>query len=384
MMTNGEGCVKAQTLLQRFRESPHVRVDSDVEDSAYSLKGVVQWMCSEGMCEEGDVDMTMVQKGGRYTPGDFKKVRDTSAKNSEMVVDRLKDELKTGAAEILVLSRMKDITQTPSVDFQDVPVIVADGVEYVLLDQLMDLMKKSPDDRNVIHEALHEVTELALQGEELIEYMSARKEDNMICGTPLWESILYAALEQLGHAGSDVERQRKREEGWKLMVMETNLAIVPHNRQTSAAQETMNSMSVGVPPVQTTTTEEMEEEDLLNGLTMAEQQRDRGFQEPELPSCIAEYTGNANEEDEEEDDGASSSDVEVSVSDVGSDEEGEERDVYYDLKGAGGLIHGALTIACGETLHPGLSTGDAIVSARPQHDTQTHPHTTTDPQGLQG
>ncbi|GBG83633.1 hypothetical protein CBR_g37436 [Chara braunii] len=343
MMANDEGCVKAQTMLQRFRESPHLRVDSDVEDSAYNLKGVVQWMCSEGMCEEGDMDMTMVQKGGRYTPMDFKKVLGTSAKNSEMVVDGSKDELKTGAAKILVLSRMKDITQTPPFDFQDIPVIVADGVTYVLLDQLVDLMQKSPEDRNVIHEALHEVTKLALQGEELIEYMPIRKEDNMICGTPLWE-------------------------------------------------------------------------------------------------------GNAKEKDEEEDDGASSSDVEVSVSDVSSDEKGEERDVYYDLKGAGEqvtkewahailrlarafpdpqkvlrvvmkgaipdvalqyaavtsimksctrgkkwsrlgkgwfvlvnrkavlatsltwgvnlscLIHDALAIACGETFHPGLSTGDAIIS----------------------
>ncbi|GBG77389.1 hypothetical protein CBR_g23720 [Chara braunii] len=404
MMANDEGCVKAQTLLQRFRESPHVHVDNNVEDRACSLKGVVQWMCSEGMCEEGDVDITMLQKEGRYTPANFKKLLGTFAKNSKMVVDGSKGELKTGAAKILVLSRMKDIIQTPPEDVQDVPIIVADGVEYVVVDQLVDFMKKSPDDKNVIHEALHEVTELTLQGQELIEYMSARKEDNMICGTSLWEGILYAALEQLGHA-----------------------AVVP--------------------PVQTTTTKRIEEEDMFNVFTMGEQQRDHGFQEPELPSCIAEYTGNAEEEDEEEDDGASSSEVEVSGSDVSSDEEEEERDVYYDLKGAGGqvtkewahailrltrafpdlqkvlhvvmkgatpdgalqyaavtsimkscnkgkkwsrlgkgwlvlvnreaviatsltwgvnlscLIHDALATACGETLHPGLSTGDTIVSA---------------------
>ncbi|GBG84674.1 hypothetical protein CBR_g39049 [Chara braunii] len=136
IMANGEGCVKARTLLQRFRESPHVRVDKDVEDSAYSLKGVVQWMCSEGMCEEGDVDMTMQQKGGTYKPADFKKLLGTVARNGEMLVDGSKEELKSGAAEILVLSRKKHITQTSPEDFQNVPVIVADGVEYVLLDQL--------------------------------------------------------------------------------------------------------------------------------------------------------------------------------------------------------------------------------------------------------
>ncbi|GBG73313.1 hypothetical protein CBR_g13032 [Chara braunii] len=108
------------------------------------------------MCEDGDVDMTMHQKGGTYAPADFKKLLGTVAKNSDMLVDGSKDELKSGGAEILVLSRMKDITQTPPQDFQDVPVIVADGVEYVLLDQLCDFMKKSDEDRNVIHEALHE------------------------------------------------------------------------------------------------------------------------------------------------------------------------------------------------------------------------------------
>ncbi|GBG79242.1 hypothetical protein CBR_g29293 [Chara braunii] len=163
IIANDEGCVKARILLQRFRESSHVRVDNDEEDSAYSLKGVVKWMCIEGMCEEGDVDMTMQQKGRTYTPANFKKLLGIVAWNRGMLVDGSNDELKNGAAEILVLPRMKNITQTPPKDFQDVPVIVADGVEYILLDQLLDFMKKSADDRNVIHEALHEVIEFALQ-----------------------------------------------------------------------------------------------------------------------------------------------------------------------------------------------------------------------------
>ncbi|GBG84465.1 hypothetical protein CBR_g38749 [Chara braunii] len=213
IMANGAGCVKARTLLQSFRESPHVRVDSDVEDSAYSLKGMVQWMCSEGMCEEGDVDMTMQQKRGTYKPADFKKLLGTVARNGEMLVDGSKEELKRGAAEILVLSRMKNITQTPSEDFQDVLVIVPDGVEYVLLDQLVGFVKKSANDRNVIHEALHEITEFALQGQDQIEFVPARTEDNIIYDRPLWGELLSAALERLGLASCDVERQRGREEG---------------------------------------------------------------------------------------------------------------------------------------------------------------------------
>ncbi|GBG74983.1 hypothetical protein CBR_g19496 [Chara braunii] len=185
IMANDEDCIKARTLLQRFRESLHVRVDSDVEDGAYSLKGVVQWIYSEGMCEEGDVDMTMQQTGGTYTPAKLGKLLGTVARNGGMLVDGSKNELKSGAAEIFVLSRMKDITQTPLEDFQDVFVIVADGVEYILLDQLVDFMKKSDDDRNVIHEALHEVIEFALQGQDLIEFVPARTQDNIISGRPL-------------------------------------------------------------------------------------------------------------------------------------------------------------------------------------------------------
>ncbi|GBG81414.1 hypothetical protein CBR_g32090 [Chara braunii] len=154
---------------------------------------------------------------GAYTPVNLCKLQGTVARNRGMLVDGSKDELKSGAAEILVLSRMKDITQTPPKDFQDVPVIVADGVEYILLDQLVDFMKKSDDDRNVIHEALHEVTEFALQGHDLIEFVSAITEDNIISGRPLWEELLSAALERLGLASCDVERQREREEGWKKM-----------------------------------------------------------------------------------------------------------------------------------------------------------------------
>ncbi|GBG86725.1 hypothetical protein CBR_g41789 [Chara braunii] len=145
IMANDEGRVKARTLLQRFRESPHVRVHSDMEDSVYSLKGVVQWICGERMSEEGDVDMTMQQTWGTYTPANLGKLLGTIVRNEGMQVDGSKDKLKSGAAEILVLSRMKDITQTPPEDFQDVPIIVADGVEYILLDQLVDFMKKSDE-----------------------------------------------------------------------------------------------------------------------------------------------------------------------------------------------------------------------------------------------
>uniref|UniRef100_A0A388KP34 Core Histone H2A/H2B/H3 domain-containing protein n=1 Tax=Chara braunii TaxID=69332 RepID=A0A388KP34_CHABU len=325
--------------VEKYQEIlPHVHVDNDVEDSAYSLKGVVLWMRSEGMCEEGDVHMTMQQKVRTYRPADFKKLLTTVAWNGGMLVDGSKDELESGAAEILVLSRMKNITQTPPEDFQDVFVIVADGVKYILLDQLVDFIKKSVDDRNVIHEALHKVIEFAQQGQDLIEFVPARTEDNIISGRLLWGELLSTALERLGLASCDVERQREREEGWKVMFRKTNLAIIPNNGQTSAAQESITSMAVDVSPMQTTTREELVYFDIFNDFTMEKEQCDRGFEEVDLPSCCAEYTDSAEEEDEEEDEGASSSDVEVRNNDVSSDEEDEEHYVYYDLKGAGGQV----------------------------------------------
>ncbi|GBG72675.1 hypothetical protein CBR_g12245 [Chara braunii] len=339
IMPNDEGCVKARMLLQRFRESPHVRVDNEVEHSPYSLKEVAQWMCNEGMCEDGDVDMTMHQKGGTYAPADFKMLLGTVAKNSDMLVDGSKDELKSGAAEILVLSRMKDITQTPPQDFQEIPVIVADSVEYVLLDQLCDFMKKSDEDRNVIHEALHEVTEFALQGKDLIEFVSARGEDDFMFGIPLWGDLLSRVLDWLSLASCDVERQREREEGWKLIAREISLAIIPDNGETSAAGESISSMAVNVPPMQIVDTEEVLLADIFNANAMERDQCDVGFEDANLASCLAIYTDNKDiEEDEEEDEEASSSDVEVSGSDVSSDEADEEDDVYCDLKGTGGQM----------------------------------------------
>ncbi|GBG77081.1 hypothetical protein CBR_g23407 [Chara braunii] len=275
---------------------------------------------------------------GIYTPANLGKLLGTVARNGGMLVDGSKDELKSGAAEILVLSRMKDITQTPPEDFQDVPVIVTDGVEYILLDQLVDFMKKSDDDRNVIHEALHKVTKFALQGQDLIEFMPTIIEDNIISGRPLWGELLSAALEQLGLPSCDVERQREKEEGWKVMATETNLAIIPDNGQTSAAQESITSMAVDVSPMQTATREQLVCCDIFNAFTMEKKQCDRGFEEADLASCCAEYTDSAEEEDEEEDEGASFSDVDVSGSDVSSDDEDEEHDVYYDLKAAGGQV----------------------------------------------
>ncbi|GBG76977.1 hypothetical protein CBR_g23308 [Chara braunii] len=183
-----------------------------------------------------------------------KKFMVSVAKGWDMLVEGANYELKRGAAEILVLSRIKDITQTPPQDLQELPVIVADGVEYVLLDQLCDLMNKTEDDRNVIHEALHEVTEYAVQGRDLIDFVPA-----------------------------------------------------------SAGQEIIKDLVYM---------------DMCEGFFLGEQQLAERRDD-------AEHRDDAEEEEEEEYEG---SDVEVSGSDVSSDEVDDDNDVYYDLKTACGQV----------------------------------------------
>ncbi|GBG73962.1 hypothetical protein CBR_g17674 [Chara braunii] len=143
-------------LLARFTEARDLRVDDSADTGAYSLRKVVGWMSTEGMSAEGDVDMTKQQQGGTYTAADFKKMLMTQARKWGMLVEDSNDELKSGAAEILLLSRLKDIPQAPPQDFQDLLVIIANGVEYVLLDQLVDFMQKRPQDRNSAKEASHD------------------------------------------------------------------------------------------------------------------------------------------------------------------------------------------------------------------------------------
>ncbi|GBG63388.1 hypothetical protein CBR_g38010 [Chara braunii] len=280
---NGEESLRSRMLLARFTEAHDLRVDNTADSSAYSLRKVVGWMCTEGMSDEGDVDMTKQQKGGTYVPTDFKQTLMTQAKKWGMLVEGSKDEMKSGATEILVLSRLKDIPQAPPQDFQELPVIIANGVEYVLLNQLVDFMKKKPDDRNVIHEALHDVTAQALAGKDLITYRVRSVDDDVVCGTPLWDEMFMAALHRLSIATSEVDRNRLREEGWKLVAREADVALHAADGHASAGEEIVRTTSIVRSPINTMSTEEIEEEDVFNEWTMTKQQRERGFEDSSLP-----------------------------------------------------------------------------------------------------
>ncbi|GBG58801.1 hypothetical protein CBR_g201 [Chara braunii] len=330
------------------------------------------------MCEDGDVDMTMHQKGGTYAPADFKKLLGTLAKNSDMLVDGSKDELKSGAAEILVLSRMKDITQTPPQDFQDVPIIVADGVEYVLLDQLCDFMKKSDEDRNVIHEALHEVTKFALQGKDLIEFVPARGEDDFISGRPLWGDLFANTMEidqcDVGFEDADLA---------------SCLAIYTDNEdieEDEEEDEEASSSDVEVSGSDVSSDEADEEDDVYYDLKGAGGQMSKGWAHAVLR--LARAFPNPHNVlrvvmKEATPDGALQYAAVTTI--VQACNKGKKwsrvgkgwfvlvnREVVLATSLTWGinlscLIHGAMATACGETLNPDLSTGDAIVGARPRH-----------------
>ncbi|GBG83198.1 hypothetical protein CBR_g36812 [Chara braunii] len=333
---NGEKSLRARMLLARFSEAHNLRVDNSADTSTYSFRKVVGWMSTKGMSDEEDVDMIKQLKGGTYTLADFKQMLMTQAKKWGMLVEDSKDEMKSGAAEILLLSCLKDIPQAPPQDFQYLPVIIANGVEYVLLDQLVDFMKKKPDDRNVIHEALHDVTEQALAGKDLINYRVRSVDEDVICGTPLWDGIFMAALYRLSIAASEVNRKRSREEGWKLVTREADVAFHAADGHTSAGEEIVRTVSIVRFPINTMSTEEVEEEDVFNEWTMSEQQRERGFEDSSLPIDFEYDIEETRVRNNEKDARAPSYEVEVSGNDVSSNEEGEEYDAYKDMEVGGG------------------------------------------------
>ncbi|GBG89369.1 hypothetical protein CBR_g49079 [Chara braunii] len=276
---NGEESLRARMLLARFTEARDLRVDDSADTGAYSLRKVVGWMCTKGMSAEGDVDMTKQQQGGTYTADDFKKM---------------------------------------------------------LMKQLVDFMQKSPQDRNVIHKALHDVTEQALAGKDLVNYKVRTVEEDVIYGTPLWDGIFMEALHRLTIATSDVDRKRSREEGWKLIAREADVALQAADGHTSSGEEIDRTVSFVRGSIITVSREEVEEEDVFNERTMIEQQRRRGFEDSSLPINfdydIEETTVRNNEKDAK----PPTYEVEVSGSDVSSDEEGEEYDAYWDIEAGGG------------------------------------------------
>ncbi|GBG82318.1 hypothetical protein CBR_g34602 [Chara braunii] len=186
---NGDKATTALHLLDRLKRTRAAHSGSQTEESAYSLNGVVDWMC-----EDTDIDKSMQQKEGVYGTSEFKKLMKFQSRRVGMVQGGTEDDMKLNGAEIISLIRIKDIPQATPKDFHDLPTIVADGVEYFLLDQMVDFMKKSSEDKSVIHEVLHDVTEQTIEGHDVVEYSKDNEEDELVMGTPLCEGTIMAAL----------------------------------------------------------------------------------------------------------------------------------------------------------------------------------------------
>ncbi|GBG64171.1 hypothetical protein CBR_g40871 [Chara braunii] len=162
---NGDRSMRAQQLLLRLYQNAYVHDDHTMTScSANNLHQVVDWMCNDH-----DIDMTKRDGGGSYDTSAFKKFVRSQARKSEMLKTGGCEELKPNAAEILALSRMNEVPQRDPIDYHELATMVVDGVEYVPLDQIYDFMKSGGEDKNLIHEALHEVTEEAIAAAEVVD-----------------------------------------------------------------------------------------------------------------------------------------------------------------------------------------------------------------------
>ncbi|GBG61305.1 hypothetical protein CBR_g19838 [Chara braunii] len=118
-------------------------------------------------------------------------------------------------AEILTLSRINEVPQRDPIDYHELATMVVDGVEYVLPDQIVDFIKSGGEDKNLIHEALHEVTEEAIAAAEIVDVECVKDRTlDLVSGTPVSRWNIFEAVEELTATSTDMDRRRKRKEGW--------------------------------------------------------------------------------------------------------------------------------------------------------------------------
>ncbi|GBG67018.1 hypothetical protein CBR_g78797 [Chara braunii] len=179
----GEAAVTEMRRLQRS-------TDLCIAYRTFVRLRVVEWMC-----DDEDINKSKREGGVFYDRSAFKKFVTSRAKEARMLKTTAHDILKSNAAEILALSRMNELPQTDPVDYHDLATVVVSDVEYVLLDQIMDLMLKTDNDTNLIHEALHEVTEDAIAAAELADVESTKDENQLVSGTPICQENIFTVLE---------------------------------------------------------------------------------------------------------------------------------------------------------------------------------------------
>ncbi|GBG69091.1 hypothetical protein CBR_g3789 [Chara braunii] len=201
-------------------------------------KPLVDWMCNDH-----DIDMSKRDGGGSYDTSAFKKFVRSQARESQMLKTGGGDELKPNAAEILALSRMNEVPQRDPIDYHELATMVVDGVKYVLLDQIVDFMKSGGEDKNLIHEALHEVTEEAITAAEVVDVECVKDRTlDLVSRTPVSRWNIFEAVKELTAASTDVDRRRKRKCRWQMLVAEHDTART-HTTDTTV-QDTDGTVSL--------------------------------------------------------------------------------------------------------------------------------------------
>uniref|UniRef100_A0A388LHS1 Ubiquitin-like protease family profile domain-containing protein n=1 Tax=Chara braunii TaxID=69332 RepID=A0A388LHS1_CHABU len=294
------------------------------------------------MCNDGDIDMTKREGGGSYDTSAFKKFVRSQARETQMLKTGGVDELKLNAAEILALSRMNEVPQRDPIDYHELTTMLVDGVEYVLLDQIVDFMKSGEEDKNLIHEVLHEVTAEAIVAVEVVDVECVKDRTlDLVSGTPMSRWNIFEVVEELTAASTDVDRRRKRKQGWQMVVAEHDTART-HTRDMTVQDR---SVAVSLADAKTVLRNPAADAVTVHG----------GFREWRLASKhpshdFNEGGGQASRQGDDvvvpcddkgdaqtgpQQENPTSWELGVSDSDISSDEEGEEYDPYWDVKRGG-------------------------------------------------
>ncbi|GBG72731.1 hypothetical protein CBR_g12298 [Chara braunii] len=277
----------ASVFLDRLHHSPNLESTTvshpnrPIDIQSYTEKSLLDWIT-----EQSDVDMNKNQRGDTYRKPAYRKKLQSKIRDAQMRLSFNPGLLKPGAAEVLCLSQMTNKNCVQPTCLAELPVIVADGIEYFLLDQLMDLTRKSKNDRNVIHCILHPVITDVLAGGETVGYSLAPPFSSKLSNY-IQDSNIEIAVWAICAAPTEVDRQRKRQEGSDLVAAECNKTIVEKKEDTGDDNEQQNELALTMftadPRSKKVTTHDVKAEDLILQWTLLNSSHSTGHEENPSP-----------------------------------------------------------------------------------------------------
>ncbi|GBG88855.1 hypothetical protein CBR_g48467 [Chara braunii] len=174
----------------------------------------------------------------------------------------------------------------------ELPVIVADGIEYFLLDQIMDLTRRSKCDRNVIHCILHPVITDVLPGGETVTYSLAPPSVFNAMSTLVQDCVIECATQAICAAPTEVDRQRKRQQGWHLVAAECKKSCVEEEEDSSDRNHQQTKLAVamfrGDSGSEKVVKHDVKAEDLIVQWTLENSSHSAGQEENPTPSKAVE------------------------------------------------------------------------------------------------